>query len=121
MAIVEDIDYHDSVTLADGDSLDSGSSDDRLTVKTKWADTINVFIDDGTTGNTPSSYDITHDVKKPGGFEEWMRDTEETGSTDNKHRLDASEKEWRVNITNQSGAEATYRIFVESRQEKSYR
>lgn len=94
-------------TLADG-------ATETLELDSNRADTIIVYVDDGTKDGTPASYDLTvrgySDALARYQFymTQWSR-------TDRSWRLDAVGKKTEIEIGNTSGSEATFHVTVESR------
>lgn len=105
-----------SVTLDDGQTLNG--QDSYLEVATTKSDTIKVFIDDGTSGNAPTTYDLQGDERKENQnfSEEWLFEREVTGRTDRRLTFEnIGNDRYRINVTDQSGGSGnTYRIFLES-------
>lgn len=105
-----------SVTLDDGQTL--SGQDAYLEVATQKADVVKIFIDDGTAGNTPATYDIQGDERKQNQnfTEEWLFERHLTGRTDRRLTFEnIGNDRYRINVTDQSGgSNNTYRIFMES-------
>lgn len=104
------------ITLDDGQTL--SGQDSYLTVNTQKSDTIKIFIDDGTSGNTPASYDITGEEEQSNqNFSaEFLFERELTGRTDRRFTFEnISGSRYRIDLTDQSGGTGdTFRIFMES-------
>ena len=116
MGYTEDI-VSDTVTLDSGQTVSGQRADGHFEVSTERADTLLVYIDDGTTGNQPAQYTITHEVEKHGA---WRFDQDATGETARAWRLDVSGPRWRIDLENTSGTNGqTYRVVVESRVENA--
>lgn len=115
---------HDAttITLDNGQSVSGQRADGALTVDSTNADLIKIFVDDGTTGNTPATYDLQADEHKRGaGFtDDWMLDRAFAGETARKWTFErVGGAEYRVDLTNTSGTNGqTYRIFVEALREE---
>jgi len=93
-------------TLTDGDSV-------TLEVDTtgRGGDVV-IFVDDGTTGGTPATYDLAVDVKDENDV--YRRFGSDSGVTNNSFTDPAVPQRMRYELTNASGAQATYRVNVVS-------
>lgn len=109
-------------SLADGASLSN-----HLVVEADFADTLYVYVTDGS-GSAPSeSYDLTVEVKKGTPHDsnndtKWFEETNisTTGSTSKRHSGSISGgAEVRVNLTNvsDSGSSQTYEVIAHARSE----
>lgn len=97
-----------SDTIADGETLE-------LTVDCDDEDVSNVvlMIDDGTSGNQPSTYDLTTEIKRAEvDPTEFLFYAEETGVTARSWTDPAYSLKMRYTIANQSGGNATYRAVL---------
>jgi len=100
--------------IQDSDSFNGGLTDGEsvtLTVTTRDPATTEVllFIDDGTTGNEPSQYDLEQHVDVPGGSDNFRFYDEVTGETARSWSDPVVGEQFRNIITNASGGTATYR------------
>lgn len=101
------------ITLDNGQSL--SSQDDYLYVQTHNADTIVVYIDDGTTGSTPAEYDMIIETRNERSINDWMFDNEFSAQTARSFSLPAPSNQTRIDVTNVSGTNGEdYRIYAES-------
>jgi len=93
-------------------TIDAGGTlsgtDSYLEVDTVYADEFHTFVDDGS-GGAPATYDITIEVYSHAAGD-WVPYAKRTGSTEFSFHDDAVPGKMRIDITNQSGASATYRI-----------
>lgn len=106
----------DTVTLDSGQSVSGVRTDGAFTIDTTQCDELLIYIDNGSTGGTPATYDMQVDVYKYGNVDDWMFDNIFTGETARSWSIPASGPEMRIDITNANGTNGeTYRIFVESR------
>lgn len=105
-----------SVDLDDGQTL--SGQDTHLEVATQKADTVKIFIDDGTSGSAPTTYDLQADERKENQnfAEEWLFERSLTSRTDRRLTFEnVGNDRYRIDITDQSGGTGnTYRIFMES-------
>jgi len=85
-----------------------------LTLDTRDPDTTEVllFIDDGTTGNTPAQYDLEQHVDVPGGTDDFRFYDEVTGETARSWSDPVVGQQFRNIITNASGGTANYRVMA---------
>lgn len=105
-----------SVTLDDGQTLQGQQS--YLTINTQKSDTIKIFIDDGTAGNTPATYDLTgYEEQSNQSFTaEFLFERSLSSRTDRRLTFEnISGNQYRIDLTDQSGgSNNTFRIFMES-------
>jgi len=94
------------------DTITNGASE-QLEVKTTTSEYVQVLIDDGTTGNAPSQYDVTQEYYQP-AFDDYMLYSEQTAQTAVAIRTDARGAKLRFTFTNSSAGDDTYRIVVQS-------
>lgn len=105
------------VTLDDGQSF--SGQDDFVQVETEKADVIKIFIDDGTAGNQPETYDLQGDEHKAGSniaTDEFKFERQLTTRQDRRLTFEnIAGDQYRVDLTDQSGGSGnTYRVLVES-------
>jgi hypothetical protein len=83
-----------------------------LEAETRRADTIQVFIDDGT-GSAPSSYDFSVEVYSE-NQEIWHPVTSATGQTSQRQTPETIPPKARITVTRPSSASssADYRVYV---------
>jgi hypothetical protein len=107
-----------ALELHDTDSFDGSIADtasETLTVQSSKADFAEILIDDGTTGNAPSSYDIELQYYST-AVDDWMQVESQTGLTTVSPDIEEScrGQQYRVIITNSSGASGNFRVSLES-------
>lgn len=96
-------------------TITAGSSE-TLSVATANADRVVLIVDDGSQDGTPAQYDLTQRVKyRHPDLNRFQFYDEETGITYRSVVDPAAGQEWQVEITNSSGADATYAIALGSR------
>jgi len=96
--------------LAAGSTL--SGTDSYLEVDTEYADDLYIFVDDGA-GGAPATYDLSIEVYSH-EIDGWVTYENTTGSTAFSFKDDAIPLKMRIDITNQSGAAATYRAVLVS-------
>lgn len=106
-----------AIELQDTDSFNgsiAAGASETLVVETQTAEYVELLIDDGTTGGAPATYD--YDVDFYSTVEDgYMQASSDTGVTANAPDIpDPRCQKLRVEVTNSSGAGATYRISLES-------
>lgn len=84
-----------------------------LEVKTEHADTVIIFLDDGTTGETPADYDMTQRIYHQELDDYmWYSAVQKENA---KSWVDPAFAEWwQVEITNVSNSDANFRIMLKS-------
>jgi hypothetical protein len=108
-----------ALELEDTDTFDGSIADtatETLEVDTGTAEEVIVLIDDGTTGNQPSQYTMTQDIKVPqiGDYQFYDEVTAETA----RSWTDISRgAKMRFTFKNTSGSSANYRITIQSYKE----
>ncbi|MWG36486.1 hypothetical protein [Halomarina oriensis] len=80
----------------------------QLTADTENAETVHLMVDDGQ-GGQPATYDLLQEVYSP-GESDWMPYAETTATQARSFTDGAVPHEWRITVTNTSGAQATYRL-----------
>lgn len=106
------------VTLDDGQSVSEQHEDGHLELDTSSCDEIRIYIDDGTTGVEPASYDLQIDKYVAVDIDDWMYDDNYTDEVARSWSLPSPSARTRIDITNVSGiAGATYRIYTETRRD----
>lgn len=95
-------------------SLDNGNSIE-LVVDTddEGVSDVVLLVDDGTTGNTPSTYDLETDVYRTDpNSADWFYYADVAGTTARSWTDPAYSQKMRYTITNQSGGTDTYRAVL---------
>jgi len=103
-----------TVSLDNTESLVDNPNTSRLQIESRIGDEVHVFVDGGSAGSSPPSYDMTIQRYSP-YLDDWMVFNEVTGSTENVHVLESPPWEVRVNITNQAGQPEDYRAELISK------
>lgn len=102
------------IVLDDGQSVSGQRTDGWLEFETSNSDTVQIHIDDGSTGGTPAQYTMTVHCYKP-QHNDWMFDQQATSQTANTQTIDASNQRMRIDIENTSTNNGqTYRITAEA-------
>lgn len=91
----------------------TNTASEQLEVTTASSDYVQVLVDDGTTGNVPSQYDVVQDYYQP-DFDDYMRYSTQTSQTAVAVRTESRGSRLRFTFTNSSGADDTYRIIVQA-------
>lgn len=106
------LELHDTATF-NGSIADGGS--EQLAVQTNKADVVEVLVDDGTTGTASGSYDLVVEYYSTAA-DDWMQVDSVTGVTALAPSVEESARgqQYRVTITNQSGASANFRVSLEA-------
>lgn len=103
----------DDVDTFEGSLNDTNAT--TLSVDTRNADSVALFVDDGTQDGTPASFDLTTRVRAPEfSGDPFMFYADETGVTFRSVEDPAYGPEMQYEITNQSGASADYRVRLVS-------
>jgi len=107
-----------SLELHDTDSFNGSIADtasETLTVASNKADFAETLVDDGTTGNAPAAYDIELQYYST-AVDDWMEVESQSALTDNSPDIEEScrGQQYRVIVTNSSGASANFRISLEA-------
>lgn len=96
------------VTLAAGESISDVA--DLPTVPSEYADALYTFVDDGA-GNAPATYDLIQE-RYSRAHEDWMIFDGVSDETAQSYQDDAVPYQMRVDLTNTSSGQATYRIEI---------
>lgn len=84
-----------------------------LEIKTAAAEYVQILIDNGTTGGSPSQYDLLQEYYIP-DFDDYMQYSNQTAQSAVAIRSEARGARIRHTFTNSSGADDTYRIVIQT-------